>query len=162
MLVLCVVNNILNDSLLPLDCIPIVLQVIGFSADVISLKQYLGKEVKMKMKKAMSATLAISAVHSFVVVSTDHLLKVKPSSMMEFVFKQGLVTMGVTYLLNIVMEYVSYISFTVFETSLALHTLIPEIIKLTAFAKVTYCIVYQVFYKRYAWKWLNYSSYSIQ
>jgi CHASE2 domain-containing sensor protein len=106
--------------------------------------------------------LAISAVHSFVVVSTDHLLKVKPSSMMEFVFKQGLVTMGVTYLLNIVMEYVSYISFTVFETSLALHTLIPEIIKLTAFAKVTYCIVYQVFYKRYAWKWLNYSSYSIQ
>ncbi|MBR6963911.1 MAG: CHASE2 domain-containing protein [Prevotella sp.] len=106
--------------------------------------------------------LAISAVHSFVVVSTDHLLKVKPSSMMEFVFKQGLVTMGVTYLLNIVMEYVSYISFTVFETSLALHTLIPEIIKLTAFAKVTYCIVYQVLYKRYAWKWLNYSSYSIQ
>ena len=82
--------------------------------------------------------------------------------MMEFVFKQGLVTMGVTYLLNIVMEYVSYISFTVFETSLALHTLIPEIIKLTAFAKVTYCIVYQVLYKRYAWKWLNYSSYSIQ
>ena len=62
LLVLCIVNKILNDSLLPLDFIPIVLQVVGFSADLISIKQYLGKEVKMKMIKAMSATLAMSAV----------------------------------------------------------------------------------------------------
>lgn len=106
--------------------------------------------------------LIVAAVHAGIVVSIDSLLKVKPFAMLQFILEQGLVTMGITYLLNILFEYVAYVSFTVFETNMALHAVLPEIIKLTAFTKVTYCIVYQMLYKRYKWKWLDYSSYSLQ
>ena len=66
-------------------------------------------------------------------------------------------TLATTYLLNLILEYIAYLSFTLFDTTLGLHALLPDLIKLVAFTKVTYSILVPLFYKKFGWKWLRYS-----
>ena len=61
LLVLCLFVNALCVSLLPVDLPLDVFQVIGFTADVISLKNYLRKE-DLHMKNTISSTLTFAAI----------------------------------------------------------------------------------------------------
>ncbi len=104
--------------------------------------------------------IIIGFLYTLFVVFVDKKLAVDPTNMMKFILQQGLLTMGVTYVLNLILEYIAYVSFTVFETNFGLHAMLPSIIKLIAFTKVVYCIVLPMLSKRFGWRWLRLSNYS--
>ncbi len=99
-------------------------------------------------------------LYTLFVVFVDKKLAVDPTNIMKFILQQGLLTMGVTYVLNLILEYIAYVAFTVFETHFALHAILPSIIKLIAFTKVIYCIVLPILSRRFGWRWLRLSNYS--
>ena len=105
----------------------------------------------------MLISLVVCLLYAFVILFIDFKLDVKSNSLLKFAIKQSLFTLGVTYILNLILQYIAYVSFTVFDTTLGLHALLPDLIKLVAFTKVTYCIVLPLLYKRFRWKWLRYS-----
>ena len=105
----------------------------------------------------MLISLVVCLLYAFTILFIDFKLDVKSNSLLKFVIKQSLFTLGVTYILNLILQYIAYVSFTVFDTTLGLHALLPDLIKLVAFTKVTYCIVVPLLYKRFRWKWLRYS-----
>lgn len=102
-------------------------------------------------------SLVLCLLYTFLLFTIDYKLDVNPSHLLKFAIKQGMITLAATYLLNIVLQYIAYVSFTVFDTTLGLHALLPDLIKLVAFTKVNYSILVPLLYKRYGWKWLRYS-----
>ena len=106
----------------------------------------------------MLLCLIVCFIYTYVLYLIDIKLDAESSNLLKFAIKQGLFTLATTYIITMILQYVAYISFTVFNTTLGLHALLPDFIKLVAFTKVTYSIVLPLLYKRFGWKWLRYSS----
>ena len=101
--------------------------------------------------------LVVCFFYTFVLFFIDFKLDVNSNNLLKFAIKQGMFTLATTYLINTTLQYIAYLSFTVFDTTLGLHALLPDLIKLVAFTKVTYSILVPLLYKRFGWKWLKYS-----
>ena len=102
-------------------------------------------------------SLVLCLLYTFLLFTIDYKLDVNPNNLLKFAIKQGMITLAATYLLNIILQYIAYVSFTVFDTTLGIHALLPDLIKLVAFTKVNYSILVPLLYKRFGWKWLSYS-----
>ncbi|MBR3454420.1 MAG: CHASE2 domain-containing protein [Bacteroidaceae bacterium] len=101
--------------------------------------------------------LVVCFLYTYVLFFIDFKLDVHSNNLLKFAIRQGMFTLATTYLINIVLQYIAYVSFTVFDTTLGLHALLPDLIKLVAFTKVTYSILVPLLHKRFGWKWLNHS-----
>jgi CHASE2 domain-containing sensor protein len=101
--------------------------------------------------------LVVCFLYTFVLFYIDFKLDVDSNNLLKFAIKQGMFTLATTYLIDIILQYIAYVSFTVFDTTLGLHALLPDLIKLVAFTKVTYSILVPLLYKWFGWKWLKYS-----
>lgn len=102
-------------------------------------------------------SLAVCFLYLMILFIIDYKLDVYSNNMLKFAIKQGMFTLAATYIITIILEYIAYISFTMYDTTLGLHAVLPDLIKLLGFTKVTYSILVPLLYKRFGWKWLRYS-----